>query len=362
MGTAPGLSLARRAQLAVVAHIRHTYTEYDRILRLTSYPKARGLVENRTLCKLVEWRGNGRHGKPELEAVLQEVIVISDEEEATEDGNEEIVTPGDQSVEIVPSEPVQPNGAQTEPVNVTPIGSLQPDGAQTRPDVIPNGSLPSDSQARPSSVIPSGPLQPIASQAPPVNAISNGSLQPDDSQTRPVNAIPNGSSKPNDTRAPLHNIIPKGSSRWNEAQSQPVNDISEPNKAEPGIPDNEARPRKKVSRSPRKQDVIQPCASSVRGRRAAWQNAMDKYRKMIGQPPAETSPNRVTPSSPGFNRNVNYRQKSNAPAGRGITQPSRDQQILQSPSKAHQQPPVSVQYPFCFLQNQRFCLLLVFQG
>ncbi|KAH8693084.1 hypothetical protein BGW36DRAFT_33749 [Talaromyces proteolyticus] len=81
VGTAVELPLARRAQLAVVAHIRHLYTDYDRLLKKTSFQEARRNVEESTLEKLVQWRGEDDNGVPELEDVFREVIVISDDED-----------------------------------------------------------------------------------------------------------------------------------------------------------------------------------------------------------------------------------------------------------------------------------------
>lgn len=85
MGTALELPLARRAQLAVVAHIRHVYTDYDKLLKKTSFQVARRQVEDSTLERLVQWRGDDESGMPELEDVFREVIVISDDEEEDED-------------------------------------------------------------------------------------------------------------------------------------------------------------------------------------------------------------------------------------------------------------------------------------
>lgn len=82
VGTAVELPLARRAQLAVVAHIRHIYTDYDRLLKTTSFHEARSLVEEPTLAKLVEWRGDDENGKKVLEDVFREVIVISDDDDS----------------------------------------------------------------------------------------------------------------------------------------------------------------------------------------------------------------------------------------------------------------------------------------
>ncbi|PKY00949.1 hypothetical protein P168DRAFT_330241 [Aspergillus campestris IBT 28561] len=104
VGTAVELPLARRAQLAVVAHIRHIYTDYDRLLKTTSFHEARSLVEESTLAKLVEWRGDDENGKTVLEDVFREVIVISDDEESEA---EEALRSDDRdySVEVVSSHP-----------------------------------------------------------------------------------------------------------------------------------------------------------------------------------------------------------------------------------------------------------------
>ncbi|OKL60592.1 hypothetical protein UA08_04356 [Talaromyces atroroseus] len=85
VGTAVELPLARRAQLAVVAHIRHVYTDYDKLLKKTSFQEARRQVEDSTLERLVHWRGDDESGMPELEDVFREVIVISDDEEEEEE-------------------------------------------------------------------------------------------------------------------------------------------------------------------------------------------------------------------------------------------------------------------------------------
>ena len=73
--------MARRVQLAVVAHIRHVYTQYDRLLKITSFQDARAAVEEPCLAKLVQWRGDDENGTTVLEDVFREVIVISDDED-----------------------------------------------------------------------------------------------------------------------------------------------------------------------------------------------------------------------------------------------------------------------------------------
>ncbi|GAD97956.1 hypothetical protein ANI_1_1586074 [Paecilomyces variotii No. 5] len=104
VGTAVELPLARRAQLAVVAHIRHIYTNYDRLLKKTSFQEARSLVEDPTLAKLVEWRGDDENGKTVLEDVFREVIVISDDEDSdAESDSGAAYNERDTSIEILSS-------------------------------------------------------------------------------------------------------------------------------------------------------------------------------------------------------------------------------------------------------------------
>ncbi|KAJ6112617.1 hypothetical protein N7512_007941 [Penicillium capsulatum] len=116
VGTAVELPLARRAQLAVVAHIRHIYTDYDRLLKATSFHEARSTVEQPTLAKIIEWRGDDENGETVLEDVFREVIVISDDEdsEAEEDGPA-TTDPRDPNVEIL-SSTAGAHQIQTQPV------------------------------------------------------------------------------------------------------------------------------------------------------------------------------------------------------------------------------------------------------
>ena len=93
-------------QLAVVAHIRHVYTKYDRLLKITSFQEARAAVEQPTLAKLVQWRGDDENGKTVLEDVFREVIVISDSEEDESDMEQDadvFRTDRDSSIEVVSS-------------------------------------------------------------------------------------------------------------------------------------------------------------------------------------------------------------------------------------------------------------------
>ena len=90
MGSADDMPLARRAQLAVLAHIRHAYTSYDRLLRQYPWQTARIMVQQPTLEKCVEWRGEqDAEDFNAVEDILREVIVISEDEDEDENDGEE---------------------------------------------------------------------------------------------------------------------------------------------------------------------------------------------------------------------------------------------------------------------------------
>ncbi len=77
------LSLSRRIQLATGARIRHTYTDYDRLLRaFGTWQEVRAIVEPDCLEKIKEWRGeNDEEEKEENEWIWHDIIVIEDEED-----------------------------------------------------------------------------------------------------------------------------------------------------------------------------------------------------------------------------------------------------------------------------------------
>lgn len=81
MGIAKDLSMARRAQLAVVAHIRHTHTDYDRLLRQVSWQSARFAVGPECITIMTTWRGEDEPTVPEFEEVFQEVILLDSDDE-----------------------------------------------------------------------------------------------------------------------------------------------------------------------------------------------------------------------------------------------------------------------------------------
>ena len=115
MGTAKDVALVRRAQLAVIAHIRHVYTDYDRLLKRHPWPEARALVEQPTLDKLIEWRGDEDDAE-EMDDILREVIVIPDDDDENEQEEEYVMQRNpsslekaerENSVEFIPTENLQ---------------------------------------------------------------------------------------------------------------------------------------------------------------------------------------------------------------------------------------------------------------
>ncbi|KAL2256743.1 hypothetical protein VTK26DRAFT_1189 [Humicola hyalothermophila] len=104
VGLASHLTLSRRVQLAVLAHIRHTHTRYDQLLKETSYVNARKAVESLCLDFLVKWRGDEETGRDQLDEILCEVIVISDSEsdESDDDEDENESSPVSSGDEIPP--------------------------------------------------------------------------------------------------------------------------------------------------------------------------------------------------------------------------------------------------------------------
>ncbi|KAK0747578.1 hypothetical protein B0T21DRAFT_379595 [Apiosordaria backusii] len=89
VGLAADITLSRRVQLAVLAHIRHNHTRYDQLLKETSWVNARKAVESLCLDYLVKWRGDEETGRDQLDEILYEVIVISDSESDDEDDEDD---------------------------------------------------------------------------------------------------------------------------------------------------------------------------------------------------------------------------------------------------------------------------------
>ncbi|KAI1151743.1 hypothetical protein F4825DRAFT_421704 [Nemania diffusa] len=85
VGMAKDITLARRVQLAALAHIRHTHTRYDKLLKESDWANARKAVEKPCLDIIVKWRGDEETGRDQLDEILREVIEISDSENESED-------------------------------------------------------------------------------------------------------------------------------------------------------------------------------------------------------------------------------------------------------------------------------------
>lgn len=85
VGTQSNIPLSRRVQLAVLAHIRHTHTRYDKLLRETSWINARKAVEPVCLDVILKWRGNEENGRDQMDEILREVVIITDSESDDED-------------------------------------------------------------------------------------------------------------------------------------------------------------------------------------------------------------------------------------------------------------------------------------
>ncbi|KAL5118131.1 hypothetical protein ACEQ8H_003966 [Pleosporales sp. CAS-2024a] len=103
VGNAKELSLARKVQLAVVAHIRHVYTDYDKILKTGTWALARQSVEHVSLAKLIEWRDEAGEPSNEIEDTFREVIVLDDDDDSSEAASSATPDEREQSMEIVSS-------------------------------------------------------------------------------------------------------------------------------------------------------------------------------------------------------------------------------------------------------------------
>ncbi|QSZ33345.1 hypothetical protein DSL72_002933 [Monilinia vaccinii-corymbosi] len=104
VGLQADLPLARRVQLAVLAHIRHTHTRYDKLLRETSWINARKVVEPVCLDVLVKWRGDEETGRDQMDEILREVVIITDSDDSDDDSNEEDDSEGEGEGEEVSTE------------------------------------------------------------------------------------------------------------------------------------------------------------------------------------------------------------------------------------------------------------------
>lgn len=89
VGLQPDIPLSRRVQLAVLAHIRHTHTRYDQLLRETSWQNARKVVEPICLRIIVEWRGDDENGRDLEDDIVREVVMLTDSEDEEEEEDDD---------------------------------------------------------------------------------------------------------------------------------------------------------------------------------------------------------------------------------------------------------------------------------
>jgi hypothetical protein len=106
IGSAQDIPLPRRVQLAVIARIRHTYTDYDALLgAFGDWKGTRKEVEPACLQKLIEWRGETGDDDETLEEIVRETIVIDDDDDdgpfaGRDDDSSDTGNASDTSIEI----------------------------------------------------------------------------------------------------------------------------------------------------------------------------------------------------------------------------------------------------------------------
>ena len=87
------------------AYIRHTYTDYDSILKTGgTWLEARAKAQPISFAKLKEWRDEGDSG--ELEETFREIIVLDDDDDLDSDTSNDTLSDGggsDRSLEIISS-------------------------------------------------------------------------------------------------------------------------------------------------------------------------------------------------------------------------------------------------------------------
>jgi len=138
---AKDITLARRVQLAALAHIRHNHTRYDELLKESDWANARKAVEKPCLDIIVKWRGDEETGRDQLDEILREVIEISDtenesDEESSDADNERLYMPRPQAVPAS-----VPNGAMPQlshvPNQQFGVDRLMSDAVRSSPHTPP---------------------------------------------------------------------------------------------------------------------------------------------------------------------------------------------------------------------------------
>jgi Uncharacterized conserved protein (DUF2293) len=82
VGNAEDVPFPRRVQLAVIAHIRHVHTDYEKLLKRMPRLVARLQIEPPCLRTLLKWRGED--DEVEIEERTEEVIIIDESESEDE--------------------------------------------------------------------------------------------------------------------------------------------------------------------------------------------------------------------------------------------------------------------------------------
>ncbi|KAL1652196.1 hypothetical protein SLS58_000323 [Diplodia intermedia] len=111
VGNATNLSLERRVQMAVLAHVRHKHTEYDKLLKEVGYIQARKSVENPCIEKILTWRGenlNEDDDVVEMEDDFREVIVL-DDSDAGDEQDDNMQSDSESSEEYAPPPAARPS-------------------------------------------------------------------------------------------------------------------------------------------------------------------------------------------------------------------------------------------------------------
>ncbi|KAI1376101.1 hypothetical protein F4677DRAFT_420290 [Hypoxylon crocopeplum] len=145
VGMAQDLTLARRVQLAAIAHIRHTLTRYDELLKQSNWTNARKAVEKPCLDIIVKWRGDEETGRDQLDEILREVIEISDTEEESDDETPNGDAVPARRVSTMPTAALLSRAA--EPLHMTPADQLPASQAQRRDLSVPSVLTPSRQKA-----------------------------------------------------------------------------------------------------------------------------------------------------------------------------------------------------------------------
>ncbi|KAL1629086.1 hypothetical protein SLS56_005640 [Neofusicoccum ribis] len=79
-------------RMAVLAHVRHKHTDYDKLLKEVGYIQARKTVENPCIEKILAWRGENTDEDDEvveMEDDFREVIVLDDSDDNGSDDDDE---------------------------------------------------------------------------------------------------------------------------------------------------------------------------------------------------------------------------------------------------------------------------------